>query len=48
MHPDKGGDAAVFRDIRESFECLREMFSNKTIDSRIEFKIFGAYIFVLG
>jgi NAD-dependent DNA ligase len=32
-HPDKGGDAAVFRDVRTSFEELRRMYDGKKLDS---------------
>jgi hypothetical protein len=30
-HPDKGGDAAVFRQVHASFEVLRDMYDNKKI-----------------
>lgn len=32
-HPDKGGDAAVFRDVQASFEVLRRMFDEHTVES---------------
>jgi hypothetical protein len=32
-HPDKGGDAAVFRDVRTAFEVLRELFQRDEITS---------------
>jgi NAD-dependent DNA ligase len=32
-HPDKGGDAAVFRDVRTSFEELRRMYDTKALHS---------------
>lgn len=32
-HPDKGGDAAIFREVQTSFEVLREMFDKGKIDS---------------
>ena len=32
-HPDKGGDAAIFREVQTSFEILRNMYTNKTIKS---------------
>lgn len=32
-HPDKGGDAAVFRDVRTSFEELRRMYDDKALHS---------------
>eukprot|EP00440_Ansanella_granifera_P001525 gb/GFBE01001642.1/.p1 GENE.gb/GFBE01001642.1/~~gb/GFBE01001642.1/.p1 ORF type:complete len:460 (+),score=116.44 gb/GFBE01001642.1/:1-1380(+) len=32
-HPDKGGDAALFRDVQASFEVLRKLFDDSAIDS---------------
>lgn len=32
-HPDKGGDAAVFRDVQAAFEVLRELFDNSAVHS---------------
>lgn len=32
-HPDKGGDAAVFRDVLAAFEVLRELFESSQIKS---------------
>jgi DnaJ-class molecular chaperone len=32
-HPDKGGDANVFREVQESFELIREIYDSKRIDS---------------
>eukprot|EP00747_Dinoflagellata_sp_TGD_P168083 gnl/TRDRNA2_/TRDRNA2_193700_c0_seq1.p1 gnl/TRDRNA2_/TRDRNA2_193700_c0~~gnl/TRDRNA2_/TRDRNA2_193700_c0_seq1.p1 ORF type:complete len:446 (+),score=83.23 gnl/TRDRNA2_/TRDRNA2_193700_c0_seq1:111-1448(+) len=32
-HPDKGGDAAVFRDVQTSFEVLRKLFDESAIES---------------
>ena len=32
-HPDKGGDPAIFRQVRASFEVLREMYSHQTVES---------------
>ena len=32
-HPDKGGDAAVFREINTSFEVLRDLYSGHKIQS---------------
>lgn len=30
-HPDKGGDAALFRQVHASFEVLRDMYDNKKV-----------------
>ena len=30
-HPDKGGDAAVFRDVQTAFEVLREIFDRSAL-----------------
>jgi len=32
-HPDKGGDAAVFRDVQAAFQVLRGLFDAKAVDS---------------
>ena len=32
-HPDKGGDADVFRDVQTSFEVLRELYDKARVDS---------------
>ena len=32
-HPDKGGDAAVFRDVQTSFEVIRDVFDKNKIKS---------------
>ena len=32
-HPDKGGDAAVFRDVQTSFESIRQLYDSKKIGS---------------
>jgi hypothetical protein len=32
-HPDKGGDAAVFRDVHIAFEVLRQLFANDKLVS---------------
>ena len=34
-HPDKGGDAAVFRKVQTSFEVLRDIFDKNTVSSFI-------------
>ena len=34
-HPDKGGDAATFREVNASFEVLRGYFDKKKVDSSI-------------
>lgn len=33
VHPDKGGDAAVFRDVQAAFEALRKLFDEAAIES---------------
>lgn len=32
-HPDKGGDAAAFREVQAAFEVLRRLFDTKGVDS---------------
>eukprot|EP00752_Nemacystus_decipiens_P004579 g4179.t1 len=32
-HPDKGGDAAVFRDVNSSFELIRKLYEDKAVTS---------------
>lgn len=32
-HPDKGGDAAVFREVQASFEVLRRLFDSQQVES---------------
>lgn len=32
-HPDKGGDPALFRQVRASFEVLRDLYSHQKVDS---------------
>ena len=32
-HPDKGGDAAVFREVQTSFESIRQLYDSKKISS---------------
>ena len=36
VHPDKGGDIDVFRDVQESFETLRNLFSKGKVSSFAE------------
>jgi hypothetical protein len=36
VHPDKGGDAAVFRDVNTSFESLKDLFTEKRVDTFID------------
>ena len=31
VHPDKGGDAAIFRDVNTNFELIREMFEKQSV-----------------
>mmetsp|Transcript_75911 Transcript_75911/g.143096 ORF Transcript_75911/g.143096 Transcript_75911/m.143096 type:complete len:465 (+) Transcript_75911:73-1467(+) len=32
-HPDKGGDAAIFRDVQAAFEVLRKLFDDAAVES---------------
>ena len=36
VHPDKGGDAAVFREVQTSFEVLRDMYTKGKVDSFVK------------
>lgn len=35
-HPDKGGDAAKFREVQTSFEVIRELFETNKVNSFIQ------------